>query len=95
IAYICYGYIYIILHKPYLDAFQHISTPHPQLESATIHVDKEVKEVKGHVKLLKGNYDPDEIPQNYITDLVAICIEKCCLKVSQPQKYSSKRESER
>ncbi|XP_035207735.1 uncharacterized protein LOC118182494, partial [Stegodyphus dumicola] len=43
IAYICYGYI---LHKPYLDAFQHISTPHPQLESATIHVDEEVKEVK-------------------------------------------------
>ncbi|XP_035228648.1 testis-expressed protein 2-like, partial [Stegodyphus dumicola] len=44
----------------------------------------------GHVKLLKGNYDPDEMPQNYITDLVAICIEKCCLKVSQPQKNSSK-----
>lgn len=92
IAYICYSYICILAKKPIPNPSHSLPFLDLHLENASIHIQKTNKIVKGSVKVLKGEYDP-EMVKNHPTDLIDINIENCCLKIFVPKKKTNKDSS--
>ncbi|KAF8774310.1 Testis-expressed protein 2 like protein [Argiope bruennichi] len=81
-AYVIYTLLCIVIQIPTEKLPPHVTYDDTQLEMTSIHQSVADKTMKGSVKILKGDYDPDEQRQ-HMAELVNICIENQCLKISR------------
>ncbi|CAL1282431.1 unnamed protein product [Larinioides sclopetarius] len=92
IAYVIYTLLCIVIQIPLEKLPPHVTYDDTQLEMTSIHQSVAEKTMKGSVKILKGDYDPDE--QKYHTaELVNIHIENQCLKISRISKHNESEEN--
>ncbi|GFS77132.1 testis-expressed protein 2 [Nephila pilipes] len=92
VAYVIYTLITILIQIPPLYIPPNLTFSDTRLEMTSIQQSEFDKSMKGSVRILKGEYDPEE--QNYSSnELVNICIENHCLKISHLWKKEDSEEN--
>ncbi|GIY19370.1 testis-expressed protein 2 [Caerostris darwini] len=81
VSYVIYTLLCIIIQIPPQEIPFNVTYDDTQLEMTSIHQSERDKEMKGSVKILKGEYDLEE-QNNFAMELVNMCIESQCLKIS-------------
>ncbi|GBM35670.1 Testis-expressed protein 2 [Araneus ventricosus] len=92
VAYVTYTLLCIVIQIPSEKLPPHVTYDNTQLEMTSIHQSVAEKTMKGSVKILRGDYDPDE-QRHHVAELVNIYIENQCLKISRISKHNESDEN--